>query len=184
MALTVGDQILAEAKGMFGTYQPAAVGPMGAYPAWARLTEATLKRRRAEGLNPKDQPLLESGLMQSKLVATDPEDNGAVVTITVGYRAMTGFKTGLKHNFKYDYDRINPKTGRRGVRQRIGGIGGRKVESMKPYEIYHELGTINMPARPVLGPAVMRVSERLGDSIGKIVFNHFNVFSGETHSVK
>jgi len=48
------------------------------------------------------------------------------------------------------------------------------------YAVYHETGTIDMPARPVLGPAAFSVSNELAPYIRGICWEHFNIIgSGE-----
>ena len=48
--------VLEDVESQFGHYQPQ-VGP---FPEWAPLSQATLDRRERRGINPEDEPLLES----------------------------------------------------------------------------------------------------------------------------
>lgn len=50
------ENILYRTQQKFGTYH----GQVGPFSAWRRLTKETMRRRRKRGINPLEQPLLES----------------------------------------------------------------------------------------------------------------------------
>jgi hypothetical protein len=43
------------------------------------------------------------------------------------------------------------------------------------YPAYHEIGTVDMPPRPTLGPALMKMKDKVEDILGPLVFNHVNI---------
>lgn len=66
--------VLIAMKPMFGVYQ----GAEGPFPAWAPLSDETIRSRERRGINPADEPLYESGALSESY---EVERSGNVVTI-------------------------------------------------------------------------------------------------------
>lgn len=88
LALTLGARIRDEARNMLGTYQPATSGPYGSYPAWAKLSRDTMRRRIKYGFNPAEEPLIETQKMLKTIHTTPPMRIPGGVEFIVGYAAV------------------------------------------------------------------------------------------------
>lgn len=144
IANSIGARIVDDAQRSIGVYQAATAGPMGIYPEWEPLKESTLERRARSGVNPADEPLLETGEEQEAVTHTKPQ------------RIMGENRVEFKVGFRGDS---------------VAGIRA----------AVHEVGNPdhNEPARPVIGPSVVRVmnSPAVSGDVHMYVFNHFNILS-------
>lgn len=85
-ARALGPLIATEARRMLGTYQER----IGEYPGWQDLTQATLDRRAARGINPNDEPLLETGAMRDSIATERIAQTPTTVVFVVGYTITPG----------------------------------------------------------------------------------------------
>ena len=138
-------RILAEAKESLGKYQ----GSVGPYPGWANLSQATIERRERLGINPANEPLLETEAGLKCIQASEEVDTGASIDFTIGY--VAGQATHSQS-------------------------GKDAAHYMMVHEIGSPAHRI--PPRPVIGPAVMRVAEDMSEILQPIIFNHFNALGG------
>lgn len=147
-AKALGSMIVNEARSMLGVAQPGVAGPMGVYPPWPPNLASETMRRRAA-----------RGINS----ADQPLLESGAMRDSIAASPPMYFEDGVVFIVGY--------------RPIMGGPGKSRPGSIA-YPALHEIGTSRMPARPVLGPAVIRVSENIKDVLGPIAFNHFNILAG------
>lgn len=112
---------------------------IGSYPAWAELSDVTKDERVQQGFTAND-PLYRSGELRDA-VTHDVDTPNLEVAI--------GVKSGDLHS-------TYPG-------------GGGSPPDLGELMIWHELGTQNMPPRPVLGPALMRNQKVIEEEVGAAI---------------